>query len=242
MSGHLPLAAEDKQADNPAMAIKVAAFDVYQTLATWPDDRVRPIEVQRLLGRFGIEISYQAFEAARQGVMFFDTPKRTIEGWMDFLALVYARMGVAVPMDIIAETAKLHESSCRMQIYPDALPAIQAAKQAGLTTCAFTTLPRFMLACGGGPVLAALDAYFDAAATGLTKGHPRFYTRITELLNVCPEEILCVGDDPICDVELPQEAGWHAVLLNRTAIGPVGSSREIRSLGVLIEQLDQLGH
>lgn len=235
MSGSLPLAAGDERADNPEMAIKVAAFDVYQTLAIWPDDRVRPIEVQRLLGRYGIEISYQAFEAARQGVMFFDTPKRRIEGWMDFLALVYARMGVAVPMDIIAETAKLHESRCRMVPYPDALPAIEAARQAGLRTCAFTTLPRFMLACGGAKVLAALDDYFDAAVTGFAKGHPRFYSRITELLGVRPDEILCVGDDPTCDVELPQEAGWRAVLLNRMDTGACGSSRRVASLTELMD-------
>lgn len=197
------------------MAIKVIAFDVYGTLARWTEDKVQPIEVQRLLARYGVQISYQAFEAARQAVMFMDAVKRPIEGWMDFLALVFSKMGTAAPMDLIAEAANLHASRCRMKVFPDALPAIEAAKRTGLTTCAFTTLPRFMLASGGAEVLAALDHYFDASATGFAKGHPRFYARITELLGVRPAEILCVGDDPLCDLELPHEAGWRAVLLDR---------------------------
>lgn len=214
------------------MAIKVVAYDVHNTLARWPENRVRPIEVQRLLGRYGVEISYQAYEAGRQGVFFFDGVKRPIAGWMDFLALVFARMGAAVPMDLIAEAAHLHEARSRMEPFPDALPSLRAARKEGRLTCAFTTLPKFMLACGAGDLLAGLDHYFDGAATGFAKGHPRFYARIAELLGVDPGEILCVGDDPICDVQLPREAGWQAVLLKR---GPAQAESSIGSVTSLVE-------
>ncbi len=216
------------------MAIKVVAFDVYDTLARWPEDQVRPIEVQRLLERFGLEISYQAYEAARQGVLFLDAAKRPIEGWIDFLALTFARMGVRVSVDLIAGVAAMYESRSRMDVYPDALPALEAAKHAGQITCAFTTLPRFMFARGGGELLKLLDHYFDTATTGHAKGHPAFYRRITELLGVRPEEILCVGDDPICDVELPTEAGWQAVWLDRRGSTPRdGHGHQINSLSDL---------
>jgi FMN phosphatase YigB (HAD superfamily) len=205
--------------ENRGMAIKVVAFDVYDTLARWPEGRVEPIEVARLLGRFGVEISYQAYEAARQGVMFFDGAKRPIEGWIDFLALTFAKMGAKVSVDLIASVAAMCESRNRMEVFPDALGAVEAVKAAGLTACAFTTLPRFMFRHGGEAILSRLDHYFDAAATGYAKGHPRFYARVTELLGVRPEEILCVGDDLICDVELPQAAGWRAVWLDRKGSG-----------------------
>lgn len=215
------------------MAIKVVAYDVHDTLARWPENRVRPIEVQRLLGRYGVEISYQAFEAGRQAVLFFDSVTRSIAGWMDFLALVFARMSVPVPMDLIAEAAHLYESRTRMEAFPDAIPALRTAREAGRVTCAFTTLPKFMVACGAGDVLAGLDHYFDAAATGYAKGHPRFYSRIAELLNVDPGEILCVGDDPICDVHLPREARWQAVLLNRRPARAEDAIGSVSSLGEL---------
>lgn len=197
--------------------IRVVAFDVYRTLACWPDTRVRPIEVQRLLERFGVEISYQAYEAARQGVLFFDAPRRRIEGWIDWLALVFARMGATVSTDLLASIATMYETRDEMQVYPDALPAIDAARAAGLTTCAFTTLPAFFLEHGGGEILRRLDHYFDAAAVGLPKGGPSFYRRITARLGVRPESILCVGDDPLCDAEIPGEVGWRPVLLDREA-------------------------
>lgn len=197
------------------MAVKVIAFDVYDTLARWPVGRVQPIEVQRLLGRFGIEIGYQAFEAARQAVFFFDCPKREILGWTDYLALVFARMGVMVPLDLIVSVAAEYESRNHMEILPDAVEAIEAAKRAGMVTCAFTTLPRFMIGLRKHELLSRLDHYFDAATTGHAKGHPAFYRRITELLGARPGEILAVGDDPICDVELPRGAGWETVWLDR---------------------------
>ncbi|HKQ47881.1 MAG TPA: HAD family hydrolase [Phycisphaerae bacterium] len=197
------------------MSVKVVAFDVYDTLARWPVGRVQPIEVQRLLGRFGIEISYQSFEAARQAVFFFDSPKREIVGWTDYLALVFARMGVMVPLDLLTCVAAEYESRNNMEILPGALEAIEGAKRAGKVTCAFTTLPKFMIGLRKHELLSRLDHYFDASATGFGKGHPAFYRRIAEMLGVAPNEILAVGDDPICDVELPREAGWRAVLLSR---------------------------
>lgn len=222
--------------ENRGMAIKVVAFDVYDTLARWPEGRVEPIEVQRLLGRFGVEMSYQAYEAARQGVMFFDGAKRPIEGWIDFLALTFAKMGAKVSVDLIASVAAMYKSRNRMEVYQDALGAVEAVKGAGLVACAFTTLPRFIFQRGGEALLARLDHYFDAATTGYAKGHPQFYARVTEMLGVRPEEILCVGDDLICDVELPQAAGWRAVWLDRSGgqRENAAGARRITTLGELM--------
>src|SRR6185503_19964339 len=64
-----------------AMSIRAVAFDVHDTLAYFAPGRVRPIEVQRLLQSCGLSISFQAYEAARQAVLFLDGARRPIAGW-----------------------------------------------------------------------------------------------------------------------------------------------------------------
>ncbi len=197
------------------MPVRVVAFDVYNTLVHWPATAVTPLEVQRLLERYGIPVSYQAYDAARQCTLFLDGTRRTLHGYVDFLALTFARMEVKVPLDLIESIAAMCESRNHMVAFDDALPAIRSVKDAGCVACAFTTLPRFMLGRGGDDILPLLDHYFDISAVRLAKGGGRYYERITERLGVLPDEILCVGDDPLCDCELPAEAGWRPVLLDR---------------------------
>jgi len=249
------------------MAIRVLAFDVHDTLLRWPAGRVRAPEVQRFLADYGIEISYQAFEAARAAVFAFDTPKREITCWTDFLALLFGRMDLLVPLDLIVALANLHESREEMDLLPDALPALQAAKAAGLVTCAFTTLPAFMLGRHAAKLLPPLpsgkgrgegalmpgrrageqrpllDHYFNCSSVGFLKGDPRYYRAITEKLGVAPNEILCVGDDPIGDCLIPGELGWRPILLDRTARHAgtqFGQLATIRSLTELPDVLKRL--
>jgi len=197
------------------MSTQVIAYDVHQTLVAWPKGRVEALEVQLALERFGVQISYQAYEASRQATFFLDAPKRPIEGWTDFLALVFARLDLRLNLDVLQSIAAMYESRNDMVLFPDALPSQAAARERGLRTCAFTTLPMFMLGPTGRRAVGALDAYFDASAVGVPKGDRRFYQRVRQMLGVAPDEILCVGDDPICDVRLTSEAGWRAVLLDR---------------------------
>lgn len=197
------------------MRIKVVAFDVFGTLTRWPATAVRPVEVQRVLERFGVNISYLAFEAARQCTFYLDCARREVHGYVDFLALVFARMEVKVSLDLIESIAAMYQSRNDMEVFEDAVEAIQAVKASGRVACAFTTLPRFMLGRGGDEILPMLEHYFDISAVGLPKGDRRYYERITGRLGVAPGEILCVGDDPMCDCELPAEAGWRPVLLDR---------------------------
>jgi FMN phosphatase YigB (HAD superfamily) len=127
------------------MAIRVVAFDVHNTLLRWPASRVHPYEVQRFLADYGIDISYQAFEAASAAVFAFDMPKREITCWTDFLALLFGRMNLLVPLDLVVSLANLHETRDAMEPLHDTVAGIQAVKALGLVTCTFTTLPAFML-------------------------------------------------------------------------------------------------
>lgn len=222
------------------MAIKVVAFDVHNTLLHWPASRVQPAEVQQLLAEWGIDISYQAYEAARAAVLILDTPKREIEGWTDFLALLFDRMGVSVSVDLLTSLTAMHESRDGMVGFPEAVPVLQAARAAGLVTCTFTTLPRALLGRHAGGVLRALDHYFNCSTAGFAKGDRRYYRRITERLSVEPQEILCVGDDPVGDCLVPGQIGWQPVLLDRqgrhaeTRVGQIATVRTLEGLRGLL--------
>ncbi|MFQ5430050.1 MAG: HAD family hydrolase [Phycisphaerae bacterium] len=198
------------------MTPEVVAFDVHETLAHWPADRVQGIQVQELLDRYGIPVSYQALEAARQAVFFFDAARREIHGYVDFLALQFDRMGLRVSLDLIESIAAMYESRNDMVLFPDTIEALRGVRAAGKRTCAFTTLPKFMLGRAADALLPLLDDYFDISAVGLPKGDRRFYERITESLATSADRVLCVGDDPLGDCRVPAGIGWQAVLLDRS--------------------------
>jgi FMN phosphatase YigB (HAD superfamily) len=208
----------------------VIAFDVYNTLAHLGENPVRPLEVQDVLERFGVSASYQAIEAARQSVFYFDAPKREIHGYVDYLALQFDRMGLGVNLDVIESIAAMYEKRNSMIPFDDAVPALEAAKAKGATVIAFTTLPKFMLGRAADALLPKLDRYFDASATGYAKGDPRFYDAITTALGVNPSSVVCVGDDAVCDCELPRRAGWRPVQLVRDRGGSKSDFETVISL------------
>ena len=232
---------------NVGMTIRAVAFDVHNALMRWPADRLLPGETQRWLAEWGIEISYQAYEAARYSVLVLDAPKRKIEGWTDFLALLFARMGVPLSVDLLTCLTAMHEARDHMECYPDTLPALRAAKSAGLTTCTFTTLPPFMLGRRATEVRHLLDHYFDCSTVGLAKGDRRFYRRITEQLGVQPSEVMCVGDDPVGDCLIPGELGWQPVLLDRharhaeTRAGQIATIRTLAELEGVVRERNARG-
>lgn len=219
------------------MAIKVVAFDVHDTLARWCPDRVSPIEVRALLARFGMDVSYQALEAARQGVFFIDGAQRQITCWTDFLALMFERLGLPARLDVLSEVAVLYERRETLTPYPDAAAAVSAARRAGLVVCVFTTLPRFITDDALREIDPHLEHFFNGPAVGAAKGSRAFYETIPRRLGVRGDEILCVGDDPLGDCLLPAESGWRPVLLDRRGDrktdDPAGRFEIIGSLGEL---------
>ena len=220
------------------MAVKIVAFDVHGTLARWPANRLQEIEVLQLLRRFGVPLSHLALRAARQAVFVLDAPKREIHGYVDFLALQFARMNARVSVDLLESIAAMHETRDEMELFPEALETVEAVRARGKTTCAFTTLPKFMLGRAGETLLPLLDHYFDCSTVGFAKGDPRFYERMTEALGVDAEEILCIGDDPVGDGLLPTEAGWRAVLLDRDGRFTNKDVGKIATVRTLTEFLD----
>jgi FMN phosphatase YigB (HAD superfamily) len=190
-----------------------------------------------LLEEHGVSISYQAWEAAWQTAFFIDYPRRGAESWAEFLASAFDHLDEPLP------TAARDAVIARFVEQPpsppsrDGVRALQAAKARGLRTAAFTTIPRFCMA----PLLAEvgdlLDLYFDGFAAGDAKGSRRYYERLAVQLGVQPPAILCVGDEPFGDVEMPRRVGMRALLLDRT--GARSGEGVVHSLDEVVRLLER---
>jgi putative hydrolase of the HAD superfamily len=120
--------------------------------------------------------------------------------------------------------------------FPDAGPTMARLSEKGvpvLIASNFDSRLRRVLA--GLPELAPwADRVAISSEIGLRKPHPGFYLRACEMLNLPPESVLAVGDDPENDLKGPVRAGLQAALVERTG---EGLSASLRGLGVLSERI-----
>jgi putative hydrolase of the HAD superfamily len=201
------------------MKIRGLALDVHGTLAaeravTGPDRS--PIAVQALLEEHGVSVSYQAWEAAYKMAFFIDYPRGDAADWAEFLGYAFERLGEPLSPAAREAVIALFAGEPPMAAAPDGLRALQVARQRGLSTAAFTTIPRFCAARLLDEVGDLLDLYFDGYEARDAKGSRRYYQRLAARMGLAPEEILCVGDEPFGDVEMPRRAGMQALLLDRS--------------------------
>lgn len=87
-----------------------------------------------------------------------------------------------------------------------------------------------------------LAGYFERVVSatsdfGLVKKSPEFYRRICEILGVCPQELVHVGDHWEFDYEIPKGMGIVAFYLDRRGERRVGTDI-IQDLRILPEVLD----
>jgi putative hydrolase of the HAD superfamily len=69
-----------------------------------------------------------------------------------------------------------------------------------------------------------------SSEVGWRKPHPEFYRSVSRALELEPREIVWIGDSPAHDLIGPREAGFQAILLDRTVRYPSFSPR-IGTLG-----------
>jgi putative hydrolase of the HAD superfamily len=166
-------------------------------------------------------------------VFFIDYPRQGAGSWREFLDMVVERLGEPVPDGVRSALADRFASRPEGDAYPDALDALRMAKERGLTTAAFTTIPRFRVSRLLEQVGDLLDLYFDGHAAGDAKGSRRYYERLVETLGLAPQDIIAVGDEPFADVEMPSRAGMRAVLLDRGGRATHSAAPVIRDLRAL---------
>lgn len=214
------LSAADQRRFFAPMSLRALALDVHGTLALAPpgtaaDDRSPPA-IQALLEAHDVSISYQAWEAAWAMAFFIDYPRRGANDWPQFLAYAFDRLEEPLPAAARDAVIARFTEQPPPSLAPDGARALEAAKARGLRTAAFTTIPRFRVASLLAELGERLDLYFDGFEARDAKGSRRYYLRLAERLGVEPTEVLCVGDEPFGDVEMPRRVGMQALLLDRT--------------------------
>ena len=114
--------------------------------------------------------------------------------------------------------------SIRFRPYPDAAPALDEARERGLTTVCVSNwdcaLPEVLERCG---LAARLDAVVASATVGARKPDPAIFDAALELAGCGPAAALHVGDTPEEDVAGARAAGIEAVLLDRAGEGEGGA-------------------
>ncbi len=203
--------------------LRAVCFDVHGTLvrprkATGPDRS--SVAIQELLESFSVSISYQAWEAAYAMAWYIDYPRRGAASWEEFLGYAFDRLGEPLTAEARAEIVARFAAQPEWEPFPDGLDALRAAKDRGLATAAFTTIPRFRVKRFLALVDSLLDLYFDGQAAGDSKGSRRYHERLLDMLGVEPNEALAVGDGMFTDVEMPRRVGMRAVLLDRHGRAP----------------------
>ena len=99
-------------------------------------------------------------------------------------------------------------------LYPDALPALRAVRDAGYRLAFAANQP-----APASDVLAAIDVPIEFVATsaawGVAKPDPAFFERLVTELGLAPQEIAYVGDRVDNDVRPAAAAGMIAVFVRR---------------------------
>jgi FMN phosphatase YigB (HAD superfamily) len=155
-------------------------------------------------------------------------------------------------IDMDAEIAKRRAAGSlyhfsRGDLYPDAVPCLEALRAAG-----------YRLAVGGNQPLDAelilrdlglpFDVVAASASMGIEKPSPAFFRHLARLLDLPPGQIAYVGDRLDNDVSPAKAAGMVAVFLRRGPWGliqsspdkPMGAAIEIDSLLELPDRLARL--
>lgn len=125
-------------------------------------------------------------------------------------------------------------------LYPDAVPCLQALKDAGL----FVGLAGNQPASAEGS-LRVLDLPVEvigvSAAWGVAKPSPEFFAKLTQIAALPPAEIAYVGDRLDNDVLPAKEAGMVSVFLRRGPWGVIHARRPEAALAdIRIDSLTEL--
>jgi putative hydrolase of the HAD superfamily len=141
----------------------------------------------------------------------------------------------------ISGEEKLHVlmGSIRLQLYEDALPALDWCLSHGLATCVVSdwdcSLPEILEELCPRP----FSSVIVSAREGIEKPDPELFLKAAERLSLSPAQIVHIGDEVEKDLQGAKQAGLKPVLIDRgRAHGNIGSLRieNLRDLPTLIEQ------
>jgi FMN hydrolase / 5-amino-6-(5-phospho-D-ribitylamino)uracil phosphatase len=144
-----------------------------------------------------------------------------------------------------AEIERRYGGFQAQDLYPDALPAMDALRADGYRLAVVANQPavrdRQLRAIGVAPDVMAMSE-----SMGVAKPDPAFFSRALELMGgPSPADVAYVGDRPDNDVRPASAAGMRAVWLRRGPWGVISSEAPeahlvVRSLHELVERIDEV--
>jgi putative hydrolase of the HAD superfamily len=108
--------------------------------------------------------------------------------------------------------------------FPDVAQGLVALRDAGFRVRVASNFDgRLRAVAAGLPELAGfVDSLVISSEVGYRKPHAAFYAAACRSLELSPDRVLCVGDDPENDVLGAERAGLRGLLLDRDARRPPG--------------------
>ncbi|WP_245232524.1 HAD family hydrolase [Thiorhodococcus minor] len=103
------------------------------------------------------------------------------------------------------------EHRCRVEPYPDVLPALQSLSQRFSLVSVTNGNSNVEVT----PLKGLFHHSISAAEAGAAKPHPAMFEHALTLAGCRPDQCLHLGDDPWLDVEAARQAGLRAAWINR---------------------------
>lgn len=169
---------------------------------------------------------------------------RYTAGELRFHEMRKARIAVAAERSGLVWEARRYRRFCSgfdpafaaaQRLFPDAMPAVQAAERWGITVVLLTNssspATRMKL-----QVLGVSDRFAHVVTTdslGIGKPDPSVFLHACELAGAAPEASVAVGDNFANDVAAARAAGLRGLWLDRSGRGTGGEPPVIRSLAEL---------
>jgi FMN phosphatase YigB (HAD superfamily) len=99
--------------------------------------------------------------------------------------------------------------------YSDSANAVRKVKEMNLKTAIATTTPKCWFVQDIPEIISEIDFVCTGFEAGCDKSNPRIFEAIFKELNIKPEEVVVIGDNPKLDVENSSKYGCTTILLRR---------------------------
>ncbi|MCR9202904.1 MAG: HAD family hydrolase [Planctomycetaceae bacterium] len=211
--------------DNPLVfdaPVKAVVFDAVGTVI-YPQPGVATAYQAAIEKHFGVQIDGDAVSSAVRAALTSRSSADELttselqerEFWSD---LVRTLCPAGEAFDACFEELFAHfGDAANWRVFDDTAATISGLQNLGLPVAVASNFDdRLNAVCDGLPEVACIDHRIVSSLVGYRKPAGEFFDAVAAVLNLPPEEILMVGDDPTNDVQGARAAGLQAVLIDRS--------------------------
>jgi putative hydrolase of the HAD superfamily len=155
--------------------------------------------------------------------------------WFDVVHAVYYRVGMFEEFDdFFEEVFEAFGQATHWQLFPETLEVLAELKDRGFELGLISNFDsRFFQVVRALGIHQFFDSVTISSLAGAAKPASKIFSYALEQHMLIPDEALHVGDHRIEDFEGAQQAGLHAVLIDRSGAGPY-DNQILSSLGPLL--------